>query len=60
MKPILLKREMNWAVRNYFLVSACAGGECPEKKLALYIVLICSFVMLAAALFPSVELTERK
>ena len=60
MNLLVTALNIGWAVRNYFLVSACAGGECPEKKLALYIVLICSFVMLAAALFPSVELTERK
>ena len=47
-----------WAVRNYFIISACSGGECPEKKIALYIVLISSLLMLVAALFPKIELKK--
>jgi len=67
--PLIWAKRMNllvtalnigWATRNYFLISACAGGECPEKKAALYIVLISSLVMLVATLFPRVELTEKK
>jgi hypothetical protein len=49
-----------WAVRNYLLISACSGGECPEKKAALYILLICSIGMLAAALTPSLKLENDK
>jgi len=48
--------NIGWAVRNYFLISACAGGECPEKKAGLYILLISSFVMLIAALLPKIKL----
>jgi hypothetical protein len=39
-----------WAVRNFFLISACTGGECPVKKAGLYVVLIGSAVMLLAVL----------
>jgi hypothetical protein len=46
-----------WAARNYFIISACSGGECPEKKAGLYIVLASSLVMLVAALFPKVEVS---
>jgi hypothetical protein len=49
-----------WAVRNYLLISACSGGECPEKKAGLYIVLISSIVMLLAALTPNVKLEKQK
>jgi hypothetical protein len=55
MNLLVTALNIGWAVRNYFLISACAGGECPEKKMALYVVLISSFVMLVAALFPRVE-----
>ena len=48
-----------WAVRNYFLISACAGGECPEKKIGLYIVLGSSLLMLLAALLPQMKLPEK-
>ena len=59
MNLLVAALNIGWAARNYFLISACAGGECPEKKVALYIVLISSFLMMAAALFPKMKLTEK-
>lgn len=50
--------NIGWAARNYFIISACAGGECPEKQAALYIILGSSFVMLIAALLPNVKLPD--
>jgi hypothetical protein len=41
-----------WAVRNYFIVASCRAGECPEKHVAVYLILVASALMLAAALFP--------
>ena len=48
-----------WCIRNYFMVSTCSGGECPEKRLALYLVLASSIIMLIAALFPDVRLKNK-
>lgn len=45
-----------WAIRNFIILSICRAGECPEKRAALYMLLIASFVMLLASLFPDVEL----
>ena len=53
---LVVALNIAWAARNYFVISACAGGECPEKKIGLYIVLISSVLMLVAALLPKVEL----
>ncbi|GAA4331607.1 hypothetical protein [Flaviaesturariibacter amylovorans] len=39
-----------WAFRNLLLMGACFAGECPEKRLALYLLPILSFVMLLAVL----------
>src|SRR6185295_4247028 len=39
-----------WAVRNYFVISLCRGGECPEKHVAIYAILFLSLVMLISAL----------
>jgi len=50
--------NLGWAARNYFLISACSGGECPEKKVWLYIILLSSFGMLIAALFPNLKLQK--
>src|SRR5688572_1201235 len=44
--------NVGWAIRNYLLISACSGGECPEKQFALYLVLLCSVIMMIASWFP--------
>jgi uncharacterized membrane protein YhaH (DUF805 family) len=49
-----------WALRNYFLISACRGGECPEKNNGIYLILIASIVMLVTALFPDVKIPVEK
>jgi hypothetical protein len=59
MNLLIAALNIGWAARNYFIISACAGGECPEKKTALYVVLISSVIMLLAALFPKIKLQER-
>jgi hypothetical protein len=51
--------NVGWAIRNYFLISACAGGECPEKEIGLYVVLGSSILMLLAALLPHMDLPEK-
>ena len=56
---LIVAMNIAWAARNYFIISACSGGECPEKKVGLYIVLISSLVMLIAALFPKMEVSSR-
>ncbi len=52
--------NFGWAIRNYFLISACMGGECPVKKTGLYGVMLASFFMLVAALFPDIKLPLEK
>ena len=49
-----------WAIRNYFLISACRGGDCPEKKIGLLMIMLASVVMLIAALFPDMKLLGEK
>ncbi len=39
-----------WAVRNFLLIAACAGGECPVRKTGLYLVLLSAAVMFVAPL----------
>lgn len=40
-----------WAFRNFAIISACHGGECPDKKAGLYLALISSVAMLLTVLF---------
>ncbi|MEQ1676164.1 MAG: hypothetical protein ABL876_05670 [Chitinophagaceae bacterium] len=49
-----------WAIRNFFIIAVCRGGECPERKMGMYMLLLASLLMLLAALFPDVELDEKK
>lgn len=49
-----------WSIRNYILLTKCYGGECPEKKAALYILMAASVVMLVMALIPDIAIKEEK
>jgi hypothetical protein len=60
MNLLVTALNIGWAVRNYFLISACAGGECPEKKPGLYIILFSSLLMMITALFPKLEMPEKE
>ncbi len=52
--------NLSWAIRNYFIISACYGGDCPDKHTGIYLVLIASLLMVASALFPDIKLPEQK
>lgn len=47
--------NMAWAIRNFFVISTCYGGECPVKHTALYLVLISSILMMASVLLSGVK-----
>lgn len=49
-----------WAIRNFFVIAACQGGECPEKKAGLYFVLFASVSMLISTFFPDMKLITNK
>ncbi|MBP6478746.1 MAG: hypothetical protein KA290_13600 [Chitinophagaceae bacterium] len=49
-----------WALRNFFMIAACYGGECPERKIGLYLVLLSSLLMLASTFFPDMKMTADK
>jgi hypothetical protein len=40
-----------WAARNFFLMSACSGGDCPLKLPAFYVLLISSILLTVSILF---------
>jgi hypothetical protein len=53
---LIVALNIAWAVRNYFIISMCREGECPEKQTGLWLVMIASALMLFAALFPDMRL----
>ena len=52
--------NLAWAIRNYFIISMCREGDCPEKQIGLWLVLLASILILIAALFPDIQLKEEK
>jgi hypothetical protein len=57
---LVVALNIAWAVRNYFIISMCREGDCPEKQIGLWLVLGASVLMLLAALFPDIKLKEDK
>jgi hypothetical protein len=49
-----------WAIRNYIMLSRCYGGDCPEKKIGLYLLVAASAIMLLMSFVPDVDLKEDK
>ena len=49
-----------WMLRNFFLLSLCRGGECPERLPGIYWVLLSSLLMLAAALSTELPRTVKE
>ncbi|MBN9299711.1 MAG: hypothetical protein J0I41_22100 [Filimonas sp.] len=52
--------NLAWSIRNFFLVTACLMGECPEKKAGIYMVLVCSAVMQIMAFLPKMSVAKPK
>ena len=52
--------NLAWAVKNYFMVTACAGGECPVAQTGLWLMLFASGVMLITSFFPDIEIKQEQ
>lgn len=52
--------NVGWALRNFFIITICQGGECPEKKFGIYLMLLSSIVMLITAMFPSMQIAAKE
>ena len=47
-----------WSVRNYLLVTTCYFGECPEKKIGLFALLLFAFGAMLMTFFPKINIGE--
>lgn len=47
-----------WAIRNILVITHCELGECPEKRVGIYAVVILSFFVLLMALLPKMEIAD--
>ncbi len=52
--------NFSWSIRNYLLLTTCLAGECPEKKLGIYLVVALSFIMMIMGFLPKMELPAKK
>ena len=52
--------NLAWAIRNFFIIAGCSGGECPQREAGLWLVLISSILMLFSAFFPDMKVPARK
>ena len=53
---LVVALNLGWAIRNYFILSKCEAGICPEKQVGLYLLLASSLLMFVSALFPDMKL----
>jgi hypothetical protein len=49
---------VGYAIKTYILFTSCYNVYCPEKLTGIFLMLVTSVVMLIAAVFPGVKLTE--
>ena len=49
-----------WAAKNYFLLTACSGGECPVSQTGLWLMMMASGVMLVSSFFPDIEIKQEQ
>ena len=47
-----------WSIRNYLILSACFGGECPQKQVGLYMMVVLSATMMVMSLLPKMDLKK--
>lgn len=57
---LVVALNLAWALRNFFMIASCAGGECPVRKAGLLLTLAASFIMLLSALFPDMKIREQR
>ena len=57
---LIVALNLAWVIRNYFIITACRDGECPEKQIGIYLVLISSGLLMLSAMFPDVKMKEEK
>lgn len=48
-----------WAIRNYLILSACYGGECPQKQTGLFILLAATILVMVMALLPKISIGNK-
>ncbi len=48
-----------WSISKYLMLSACYAGECPEKQIALFILVIASAIMMLMSFLPKIKINKK-
>lgn len=51
--------NLAWAARNYIIISSCMMGECPEKKIGIFLLIVLSIVIQVMALLPKINVVKK-
>ncbi len=46
---------VGYAIKTYILFTSCYNAYCPDKKIGVYLMMICCVVILVAAVFPDMK-----
>lgn len=52
--------NLAFSIRNFIVLPFCSAGECPEKKIGLYLLLGLSAVILVMSLLPKMEVKRKE
>jgi hypothetical protein len=50
--------NLAWAFKNFLIFSMCRGGECPEKQVGLYLLLVFASIMFVMSLLPKLDVKK--
>ena len=48
-----------YAIKTYILYTSCYNAYCPEKKIGIYLVLLCNTIILITAVLPSMKMSDK-
>jgi hypothetical protein len=57
---IIAAINVAWSMRNYLLMSVCHGGECPQKKAGIYLLMAVSIFILIMTFMPPIKVEKGK
>lgn len=50
--------NLAWAFKNFLIFSMCRGGECPEKQIGLYLLVLFAIIMFIMCLLPKLDVKK--
>lgn len=51
---------LGYAIKSYILFASCYNAYCPEKRIGIFLMLIATIIMMAAAVFPDLKMKGAK